>query len=188
DPISPPVPGATAPGATGAGAPAPVAAEQGTPRTASFEPTGYEPPAPTMFESMPDPAPTAELRTPEPPTAELRTPEPPTAELSTAEPPTAELSTADAATAGMVHPAWLAHAPAEPETSPATAQAAEPTRVDHPLTPVGETRAADPSAEKSADTSAETSAGDKDPAASDGPATGDDPAGADERAGRREDS
>ncbi|SIN20256.1 hypothetical protein SAMN04489832_3921 [Micromonospora cremea] len=86
--------------------------------------------------------PTAELRAPETPTAELRAPETPTAELRPAETPIAE----------VIHPAWLAHPPSEPETTPvadqradggdepttgllarpAGAEADEPTRVDHP--------------------------------------------------------
>ncbi|SCE93326.1 hypothetical protein GA0070607_3379 [Micromonospora coriariae] len=68
--------------------------------------------------------------TPETPTTEVRAPETPTAEV--------------------IHPAWLAHPPSEPETSPVSGQRAdggdepttgllagpagadEPTRVDHP--------------------------------------------------------
>ncbi|WP_422740906.1 hypothetical protein ACN263_25840 [Micromonospora sp. WMMD729] len=146
----------TGPGATASAttvAPGAVATEQGPPPTVAYEPPTYEQPT---YEPMPDAAPTAELRTPEPPTAELRTP--------------------DAPAAGMVHPAWLAHAPAEPESTPAT----EATRVNHPVTPDGENRLGDPPREESA--------ADKNPVVHDDHPAADDPAGTDERPGRRQDS
>ncbi|MET8350977.1 hypothetical protein [Micromonospora sp. NPDC005206] len=84
----------------------------------------------------PTPGPVAET------TTEMRAPETPTAEMRAPETPTAE----------VIHPAWLAHPPSEPETTPvsdqradggdepttgllagpAGAEADEPTRVDHP--------------------------------------------------------
>lgn len=96
--------------------------------------------------------PTAELRAPETPTAEMRTPETPTAELRTPETPTAEMRAPETPTAEVIHPAWLAHPPSEPETTPVSDQRAdggdeptagladrptgaeidEPTRVDQP--------------------------------------------------------
>lgn len=155
--------GSAGPAAT----PATVAPEPVAPWTAAAEPGAAEPGASWTAVAEPGASWTAAAE----PGASSWT--------AAAEPPTAELRTPDASTDGTVHPAWLAHAPAESETSPVTARPADTTRVDHhPVTPAGENRAADPPAEKSA--------ADKDPAASDDQVTGDDPAGADERAGRRE--
>lgn len=77
-------------------------------------------------------APTA----PEAPTAEFRAPEAPTAEFRAPEAPTGD----------VIHPAWLAHSPPEPDTAPVPDQAGpsgdEPTRVDHPV-PAADDRPAD---------------------------------------------
>lgn len=62
-------------------------------------------------------------------------PEAPTAEFRTPEAPTAEFRTAEAPPGDVIHPAWLAHSPPEPDTTPVPDQAGptgdEPTRVDH---------------------------------------------------------
>lgn len=88
----------------------------------------------TWDASLPGPAPeaaTVAVRAPEAPTAEMRLPEAATAELRAPEAPTE-----------AIHPAWLAHAASEPETSPVSGPTGdstdEPTRTDHPSTATGD--------------------------------------------------
>ncbi|GAA2183904.1 hypothetical protein GCM10009848_07250 [Micromonospora lupini] len=155
-----------------ASGPVTAAAEPGVP-TSGAPTSGAGLPAWTADHStwdapLPGPAPeasTVALRAPEAPTAELRPPEAATAELRAPEAPTE-----------AIHPAWLAHAAPEPQTSPVSGQtgedADEPTRTDHPSTTTGDG----------------DGDGDDEPTRSDraSTATGDDPA--DEREVRRRES
>lgn len=62
-------------------------------------------------------------------------PETPTAEFGGPETPTAEFRAPGAPTSEVIHPAWLAHSPPEPDTAPVPDQAGgdEPTRVEQPV-------------------------------------------------------
>ncbi|MCO1599503.1 hypothetical protein M8C17_30545 [Micromonospora sp. RHAY321] len=123
-----PVSGASAP-TSGAGLPA-WEAERST----------WDAPAPRPASEFP----TAQMQVPEAPATELRAPEAPTTEMRAPETPTAE----------VIHPAWLAHAPSEPETAPISGRpgdetdeptsgipagsADEPTLIDRPVEPGGD--------------------------------------------------
>jgi hypothetical protein len=122
----------TAPDAVTTGSAAPVSGAS-TPTSGAGLPS-WDAERSTRDAPAPGPAPA-------PPTAEMRAPETPTAEMRAPETPTAE----------VIHPAWLAHPPSEPETTPVSGQRAdgddepttgllagsagadadEPTRVDH---------------------------------------------------------